>query len=137
MSAASTKGPGSVMEEPTVDLFKVEAELDPEKLLKVSSLSEVNLVLEREKFLPSTRTLISNVVTVVRGDVTGVQLMLLDPQLPPRISVAASILFPKAPESVRITLTKRYGEFCFRPNMLESEWIDAGKLDFQVRNFFK
>ena len=125
------------MEEPTVDLFKVEAELDPEKLLKVSSLSEVNLVLEREKFLPSTRTLISNVVTVVRGDVTGVQLMLLDPQLPPRISVAASILFPKAPESVRITLTKRYGEFCFRPNMLESEWIDAGKLDFQVRSFFK
>ena len=137
MSAASTKGPGSVVEEPTVDLFQVEAELEPEKLLRVSSLSEVNLVLEKAKFLPTTRTLISNIVTVIRGDVTGVQIMLLDPQLPPRISCAASILFPKATESARITLTKRYGEFCFRPNMLESEWIDAGKLDFQVRSFYK
>ena len=135
MSAASSKGPESVVEDPPVDFFLVEAPLEPEKLLRVSSLSEVNLVLEKAKCLPAARTLITNVVTVVRGDVTGVQIMLLDPKLPARISCAASILFPKAPETVKITLTKRYGEFLFRPNMLVSDWIDAGKLDFQVRRF--
>ena len=137
MSSASSKGPESVAGEPSVDLFSMEASLEPEKLLRVSSLSEVNLVLEKAKCLPTTRTLITNVVSVVRGDVTGVQIMLLDPQLPPRISCAAAVLFPKAPETVKMTLTKRYGEFGFRPNMMVSDWIDAGKLDLQVRRFFK
>ena len=133
MSSASSKGPGSVVEDRPVDLFLVEAPMVPENLLRVSSLSEVNLVLEKAKCLPVARTLITNVVTVVRGDVTGVQVMLLDPQLLTRISCAASILFPRAPETIKITLTKRYGEFLFRPNMLVSDWIDAGKLDLQVR----
>ena len=136
MASESSKCTESVAGEPVVDLFAVEAALDPGKLLRVSSLSEVNLVLEKAKFLPTQRTLVTNVVSVTRGDVTGIQLMLLDPQLPPRISCAAKVLFPKAPESVKMTLTKRYGEFGFRPNSMVSDWIDAGKLDLQVIEVF-
>ena len=109
MSDESSKGPDSVMEDPTVDLFLVEAPLEPKKLLRVSSLSEVNLVLEKANCLPAARTLITNVVRAVRGDVSSVQIMLLEPQRPARVSCAASVLFPKAPESVKMTLTKRYG----------------------------
>ena len=136
MASESSKCTESVAGEPVVDLFTVEAALDPGKLLRVSSLSEVNLVLEKAKFLPTQRTLVTNVVSVTRGDVTGIQLMLLDPQLPPRISCAAKVLFPKAPESVKMTLTKRYAEFGFRPNSMVSDWIDAGKLDLQVIEVF-
>ena len=137
MSAASSKGPDLVMEDPVVDLFQVEAPLETKNLLRVSSLSEVNLELEKAKCLPAPRTLITNIVTVVKGNIMGVQVMLLDPQSPVRISCAASILFPKAPETVKITLTKRCSEFYFQPNSLVSDWVDAGKLDFQVGWFLK
>ena len=65
---------------------------------------------------------------------SNIQVILLDPPEPPRITCSANVLFPKAPDGVKLTLTKRYGEFMFGPNMTVSEWIDAGKLDLQVRS---
>ncbi len=132
MSAASSKGHESVMEDPVVDLFQVEVPLEPKNLLKVSSLANVSLELEKAKCLPAPRTLITNIVTSVKGVVRGVQLMLLDPQSPVRVSCSAGVLFPKAPETAKITLTKRCSEFYFKPGTLVSDWVDAGKLDFQV-----
>ena len=90
----ASKGPDFVMEDPTVeeaplsltaDLFLVEAPVKPENLLRVSFLSELNLVLEKANWLPSARTLITNF-----------QIMPLDPMLP---------------ESVKMTLTKLRGGF--------------------------
>ena len=83
MYDGASKGPDFVMEDPTVveaplnltaDLFLVEAPLEPENLLRVSSLSELNLMLEKANWLPSARTLITNF-----------QIMLLDSMLPARI----------------------------------------------------
>ena len=93
MCDGTSKGRDFVIEDPTVveaplnltaDLFLVEAPLEPENLLRVSFVSELNLVLEKANWLSLVRTLITNF-----------QIMPLDPMLLARISCAASILFPK------------------------------------------
>ena len=134
MRDESTKDPASVIEECSDDLFLVEVPLEPEKLPRIDALSGINLPLEAANCQPGTRMLIVNIVRASKGDISWTQLMLLDPPDPPRITCSVDVLFPKAPAQVKFTLTKRFSEFFFRPNMTVSEWIGAGRLDLQVRN---
>ena len=71
-----------------------------------------------------------------QGEVNHAQVIVLDALEPPRISCALSNLFPSAPVGARLTLVKKFSEFVFKPNATASDWLDAGKLELQVREVF-
>ena len=72
-----------------------------------------------------------------RGEVGHAQILILDAAEPYRLSCPVKTLFPSAPEGARLTLTKRFSEFQFQPNQTASEWIDAGRLELQIKLFYK
>ena len=93
--------------------------------IRVPELSGVLPALKAVNCQPVSRTLITNVVKAARGEVEYAQIMILDPAVPPRITCSLNNLFPKAVEGAKLTLTKRFSEFTFKPNHTVSEWLYA------------
>ena len=120
--------------EAALDYWQEEIPLDPSRMVRAADLSSVLAALEKVKCQPGQRTLVVNAVKISRGEVNHAQVIVLDALEPPRISCALSNLFPSAPIGARLTLVKRYSEFLFKPNATASDWLDAGKLDLQVKN---
>ena len=120
--------------EVALDYWQEETSLDPSKMVRAADLSSVLSALEKVKCQPGQRTLVVNAVKISRGEVNHAQVIVLDALEPPRISCALSNLFPSAPVGARLTLVKRYSEFVFKPNATASDWLDAGKLELQVKN---
>ena len=133
MGDESSKDHFSQAAEPVDDLFKIEVPMVPAKLIRVEELSNVLPALKEANCQPGSRTLITSVVKAARGEVEYAQVMILDPAVPPRITCSVDNLFPNAPVEAKLTLTKRFSEFIFKPNQTVSEWLDAGRLDLQVK----
>ena len=120
--------------EATLDYWQEEIPLDPSKMVRAADQSSVLAALEKVRCQPGPRTLVVNAVKISKGEVNHAQVIVMDALEPPRISCALSNLFPLAPVGARLTMVKRYSEFLFKPNATASDWLDAGKLDLQVKN---
>ena len=114
------------------DLWQIECPLEPSRMVRAADLSSVLPALEKVNCEPNLRTLVVNAVRITKGEVNYAQVIVLDAKDPPRISCALPNLFPSAPQGSRLTLTKKFSEFQFRPNATASEWLDSGKLELQV-----
>ena len=135
MSEEASREHNSVNGEAPDDLFSVEVPFDSSKLVRAEDLSSVLPALKEVNCQPGPRTLVINTVKVARGEVSHAQVLILDAAEPPRLSCPVNNLFPSAPEGTRLTLTKRFSEFQFQPNQTASDWLDAGKLELQVKSF--
>ena len=113
--------------------FDVEVPLEPSKMVRAADLSSVLPALAKVNCLPGQRTLVVNAVKISKGAVDNAQVIVLDAADPPRVSCPISQLFPSAPVGTRLTMVKKYSEFQFRPNATASDWLDAGKLELQVK----
>ena len=133
MDEEASKEHDSTNGEATLDYWQVEIPLDPSRMVRAADLSSVLAALEKVKCQPGPRTLVVNAVKISKGEVDHAQVIVLDALEPPRISCALTNLFPSAPLGSRVTLLKRYSEFLFKPNATASDWLDAGKLELQVR----
>ena len=131
-----SKDHDSVHDEGSFTVFDVEEPLEPSKMVRAADLSSVLPALEKVSCQPGPRTLVVNAVKISKGNVDHAQIIVLDAVEPPRISCPIQQLFPDAPVGTRLTMIKKYSEFQFRPNATASQWIDAGKLDLQVKPEF-
>ena len=131
-----SKDHDSIYDEGARAVFDIEEPLEPAKMVRAADLSSVLPALEKVNCQPGPRTLVVNAVRVSKGNVDHAQVIVLDSAEPPRVSCPIQQLFPEAPVGTRLTMIKKYSEFQFRPNETASQWIDAGKLDLQVNNFW-
>ena len=128
-----SKDHDSTTDEGSLTVFDLEVPLEPSKMVRAADLSSVLPALEKVSCQPGPRTLVVNAVRISKGNVDHAQVIVLDAAEPPRISCPIQQLFPEAPVGTRLTMIKKYSEFQFRPNATASQWIDAGKLDLQVK----
>ena len=115
---ATKQGEGRSKHETTMgeDHFEIVVPMVPTLLPVINSSSDVVPELRMGKDGPGKEVLIMNVVKLTLSQIAYCQVVMVDQEKLTTMTCVVKHVFPGVPENVKMSLSKKYSEFIFRPN---------------------
>ena len=110
-------------------IFERNVEVPVATLIRIKAVGELPAALEAASVGPSRgQSMVSPVCRVEDGNITEVVNVIVSDNRRSRFCAPANLIHAEAPPEFRMTLSKDFSKFAFRPGNNQSGWIEASAL---------